>query len=93
VHGEGELLLKADQVDEDGANPEHYFRKALKLAEHQGARSLVLRAIMSLCRLEPGERGEHSEARKCLARLYGTFDEGLDTRDLREACQLLEQPS
>ncbi|MHB8270700.1 adenylate/guanylate cyclase domain-containing protein [Bradyrhizobium sp.] len=89
----GELLLKAGQVDEDGTNPEHYFRKALKLAEHQGGRSLALRAIMSLCRLEAGEGGEHSEARKCLARLYATFDEGLDTSDLREARQLLDQPS
>jgi len=89
----GELLLKAGQVDEDGANPEHYFRKALKLAEHQGGRSLALRAIMSLCRLEAGARGEQSEPRKYLARLYATFDEGLDTSDLREARQLLDQPS
>ena len=89
----GELLLEAGQVDEDGANPEHYFRKAFELAEHQGGRSLALRAIMSLCRLEAGERGEHSEARKRLARLYATFDEGLDTSDLREARQLLNQPS
>jgi predicted ATPase len=89
----GELLAKTGQVDEDGANPERYFREALKLAEHQGARSLALRATMSLCRLRSRERGERSKARECLATIYTTFDEGLATRDLRAARQLLDQLS
>ena len=89
----GELLREAGQVDEDGANPEHYFHKALQLATHQGARSLALRAIMSLCRLWAPQSGERSKARECLATIYATFDEGLDTPDLRGARQLLDQLS
>jgi predicted ATPase len=89
----GELLAKAGQVDEDGANPEHYFRKALELATHQGARSLALRAAMSLCRLSAVGEAERSKDRDCLAAIYATFDEGLDTRDLRAARQLLDQLS
>jgi class 3 adenylate cyclase/predicted ATPase len=89
----GELLAKAGQVDEDGADPEHYFRKALELATHQGARSLALRATMSLCRLWAPQSARRAEAEKCLATIYATFDEGLDTRDLRAARQLLDQLS
>jgi class 3 adenylate cyclase/predicted ATPase len=89
----GELLAKAGQVDDDGANPEHYFRKALELATHQGARSLALRAAMSLCRLSAADGAERSKDRDCLAAIYATFDEGLDTRDLRAARQLLDQLS
>jgi predicted ATPase/class 3 adenylate cyclase len=89
----GELLAKVGRVDENGADPEHYFRKALELATHQGARSLSLRAAMSLCRLWTPQNGKRSQARTCLAAIYATFDEGLDTRDLRAARQLLEQLS
>jgi predicted ATPase len=89
----GELLGKTGQVDEDGANPEHYFRRALQLATHQGSRSLALRATMSLCRLWEPQSVQRSEAQKCLATIYATFDEGLDTRDLRAARQLLDQLS
>ncbi len=89
----GELLAKTGQVDEDGANPEHYFRKALDLATHQGARSLALRATMSLCRLWAGQPATRAKAGESLAAIYATFDEGLDTRDLRAARQLLDQLS
>jgi adenylate cyclase len=89
----GELLAKIGQVDEDGANPERYFRKALDLATHQGARSLALRATISLCRLWAPQRAKRPEARKCLATIYAAFDEGLETGDLRAAGQLLDQLS
>jgi class 3 adenylate cyclase/predicted ATPase len=89
----GELLAKAGQVDEDGANPEHYFRKALELAMHQGARSLALRAAMSICRLSAADGAERSKDRDRLATIYATFDEGLETRNLRAARQLLDQLS
>jgi predicted ATPase len=87
------LLAKAGQVDEDGGNPEHYFRKALELATHQGARSLALRAAMSLCRLPAADGAERSRDRDYLATIYARFDEGLETRDLRAARQLLDQLS
>jgi class 3 adenylate cyclase/predicted ATPase len=89
----GELLAQAGQVDQDGANPEHYFRKALELAIHQGARSLALRAAMSLCRLSTADGAPRSKERDCLATIYATFDEGLESCDLRVARQLLEELS
>ena len=89
----GELLSKAGQVAEDGAHPEHFFRKALELATHQGARSLVLRATMSLCRLWAPERLKRTKARECLATIYAAFDEGLATRDLRAAREMLDELS
>jgi predicted ATPase len=89
----GALLARAGQVDEDGANPEHYFRKALELATHQGARSLALRAAMSLYRLSAADGAERSKDRDCLAAIYATFDEGLESRDLRAAGKLLDELS
>jgi predicted ATPase len=65
----------------------------LELATHQGARSLALRAAMSLCQLSADDGAKRSKDRDCLATIYATFDEGLETRDLRAARQLLDQPS
>jgi hypothetical protein len=48
---------------------------------------------MSLCRLSAADGAERSKDRDCLATIYATFDEGLDTRDLRAARQLLDQLS
>jgi class 3 adenylate cyclase/predicted ATPase len=89
----GEILSKTGQVGPDGANPEYFFRKALELATHQGSRSLALRASMSLCRLWADHEIKRTEARKCLATIYGGFDEGLGTRDLRAARKTLDELS
>jgi hypothetical protein len=51
-----------------------------------------LRAAMSLARLWPDE-GKPQQARKLLAPVYGWFTEGFDTRDLKEAKELLEELS
>ena len=66
------------------------FRQALDIARHQGARSLELRAAMSLARLW-GEQGKREEARELLAPVYGWFTEGFDTADLKEAKALLDE--
>jgi predicted ATPase len=64
------------------------FRQALLVAHQQQAKSLELRAAMSLCRLWQQE-GKWDEARELLAPIYGWFTEGFDTADLQEAKALL----
>jgi predicted ATPase len=67
---------------------EQCFQSAFKIARERGARSLELRAAMSLARLEQfaGERGT---AHHLLAGVHGWFTEGFDTQDLQEARILL----
>jgi predicted ATPase len=66
------------------------FRKAIEIARKQQAKSLELRAAMSLARLWQ-RQGKKAEARKLLAEVYGWFTEGFDTKDLQEAKALLEE--
>ena len=65
-----------------------YFQQDLALARHQQAKSLELRAAMSLGRLWQ-QQGKRDEARALLAPIYGWFTEGFDTADLQEAKALL----
>jgi predicted ATPase len=62
------------------------------VARSQGAKSLELRAVMSLSRLWH-RQGKTTEAWQVLAETYGWFSEGFDTQDLREANTLLAQLS
>ena len=71
------------------AEAESCFRKALEVARRQQARSLELRAAVSLSRLWQ-RQGKRAEACRLLADIYGWFSEGLDTGDLREAEALLQ---
>jgi predicted ATPase len=84
----GELLLQRDP----GAHPdaEKCFQQAIDLARRQEAKSLELRAAMSMGRLWQ-ERGHLNEARDLLEKTYVWFKEGLDTHDLKQAKALLEQ--
>jgi class 3 adenylate cyclase/predicted ATPase len=66
------------------------FEDALRVARHQKAKSLELRAAASLARLW-GEQGRRVEARDLLAPIYGWFSEGFDTADLKEAKALLDE--
>jgi predicted ATPase len=83
----GELLIIQD-VNE--AEIEQQFHKAIDIARHQRAKSLELRAVMSLSRLWK-EQGKQEEARQMLAKIYDWFSEGFDTPDLMEAKALLEE--
>jgi predicted ATPase len=83
----GELLLRRSA--EHHAQAESCFRQALEIARRQGAKSLELRAAMSLSRLWQ-RQGKQAEARELLAPIYGWFTEGFDTADLQEAKALLE---
>ena len=86
----GELLLRHSGAAPADKRAEEYFRRALQTAREQCAKSLELRAIMSLSRLLQ-RRGERSEARQMLTGIYNWFTEGFDTPDLQEARALIEQ--
>jgi predicted ATPase len=66
------------------------FQQALDIARHQQAKSLELRAAMSLARLWQ-HQGKRATARQMLAEVYGWFTEGFDTADLQEARALLDE--
>jgi class 3 adenylate cyclase/predicted ATPase len=84
----GELLLDLSAENHKEAEP--CFHQALDIARHQQAKSLELRATMSLSRLWQ-QQGKHAEARELLLSIYNWFTEGFDTADLQEAKVLLEE--
>ena len=84
----GQLLLVRSRTYHMEA--EACFRRALDVARHQQAKSLELRAAMSLARLWQ-QQGKRDEAYELLAPVYGWFTEGFDTADLQEAEELLEE--
>ena len=86
----GELLRKRG-ADND-LEAEHSFRTAIRVAQSQRAKSLELRAVISLARLL-NVRGRRNEGRAMLAEIYGWFTEGFDTADLKEAKALLDELS
>ena len=84
----GALLLQ-----HAGAQPgeaEACFQQALAVARRQEAKSLELRAAMSLAHLWQ-QQGKRHEAHDLLAPVYGWFTEGFDTADLQDAQALLEE--
>jgi predicted ATPase len=69
-----------------------WLQQATDTAWRQQAKSLELRAAMSLARLW-AEQGRHAEAYDLLAPVYGWFTEGFDTADLKDAKELLDELS
>jgi predicted ATPase len=82
------------------------FLKAIEISRQQQAKSLELRATVSLARLwqqqatkhgagsaEQGARGKPPEAHRVLSEIYHWFTEGFDTKDLQEAKALLKELS
>jgi tetratricopeptide (TPR) repeat protein len=84
-----ELLLLGSG---NGAESEALLRRAIEVARSQGAKSLELRAALSLARLL-GQDGRAAEGRDLVAQCYGWFTEGFDTPDLQEARELLGEVS
>ena len=80
----GAIALLSDGEE----SAEAYFNRALAVARHQQAKYFELRAFMSLARLRRSQ-GKVQQARELLALVYGRFTEGFDTRDLKEAKELL----
>jgi predicted ATPase len=83
----GELLWRRSMSE--AAQAAACFQQALDIARRQEAKSLELRAAMSLARLWQ-QQGKRQEAYDLLAPVYNWFTEGFDTADLQEAKALLE---
>jgi DNA-binding SARP family transcriptional activator/predicted ATPase len=83
---QGELLLMQGEATPE---VEACFCQAIRVARQQSARSLELRATMSLCKLW-GEQGKEEQARHMLSEIYDWFTEGFDTADLKQARALLD---
>jgi class 3 adenylate cyclase/predicted ATPase len=83
----GQLLLQSAAQQGEA---EAWYQQALEIARRQQAKSLELRAAMSLSRLWQ-RQGKRAEARQLLAPIYDWFTEGFDTADLQEAKALLEE--
>src|SRR5262249_48316666 len=77
-------------IPDPQAEAEECFHKAIDIARRQQAKSLELRAVMSLSRLWQ-QQSKREEARQMLAVVYGWFTEGFDTADLKDAKALLEE--
>jgi predicted ATPase/DNA-binding winged helix-turn-helix (wHTH) protein len=89
----GELLLAQVGTKAHGtrcAEAESCFQQALAVARHQQAKSLELRAALSLARLWQ-RQGKRAEAQQVLTPLYSWFTEGFDTADLQKARTLLQE--
>jgi predicted ATPase len=82
----GQLLLRQGHTEA----AEELYRKALSIAEEQGAKLWELRATMSLARLRR-DQDRRAEARDLLAPVYGWFTEGFDMPDLKQAKALLDE--
>jgi hypothetical protein len=90
---------------QEKAEAEECFWKAPEITRKQRAKSLELRAVMSLVssrqqQVTPYHRvpgnTKHEQAKKehnLLSELYGWFTKGFDTKDLQEAKALLEELS
>jgi predicted ATPase/class 3 adenylate cyclase len=93
----GGLLLQSALKNQEStvftpyaAEVEACFQQALDIARRQQAKSLELRAAVSLSRLWQ-QHGRRAEARELLAPIYNWFTEGFDTADLQEAKTLLDE--
>jgi predicted ATPase len=80
------------QILDPHGEAEACFLKAIEIAQKQQAKSLELRATMSLARLWQ-QQDKQAEARQMLAEIYGWFTEGFDTKELQEAKALLDELS
>jgi predicted ATPase len=91
----GELTLQSEvpgPKSEVEKEAEECFHKAIEIARKQQAKSLELRAAISLARLWQ-QQGKNDEAWQMLAEIYNWFTEGFDTKDLQEARALLDELS
>jgi len=83
----GELLCRLPRPELSQATS--CFHQALEVACSQQAKSLELRAALSLSRLGQ-QHGKQDQARQLLTEIYSGFTEGFETLDLQEARMWLE---
>ncbi len=88
----GELTLQSQVASHKSKveEAEECFLKAIEITQKQQAKSLELRATVSLARLWQ-QQGKTTEAHQILSEIYGWFTEGFDTKDLQEAKALLAE--
>ncbi len=97
----GELTLQQENQKAKMPNPqsltpslqaeaEECFCKAIDIARQLQAKSLELRAVMSLARLWQ-QQDKVDNARELLQEIYDWFTEGFETKDLQEAAALLHE--
>ena len=79
------LMLRGKPEDAEAG-----LRKAIEVARRQHARSWELRASLTLARLLR-DRGRRNDALALLRPIYDWFTEGFDTKDLKEARQLIAE--
>jgi class 3 adenylate cyclase/predicted ATPase len=83
----GELLLMLSK--DNHTDTATCFQQAVDVARDQQAKSLELRAVMSLGRMCQ-QQGKGDSTYKELKEIYGWFSEGFDTDDLHEAKTLAD---
>ncbi|WP_188131181.1 AAA family ATPase [Paraburkholderia panacisoli] len=91
----GELLVLQEGNIKTGGSAsakeaEACFHKAIAVAHHQDAKSLELRALLSLARLWQ-RQGKTAAARHRLVQLQAAFTEGFESVDLRQTKVLLDE--
>jgi class 3 adenylate cyclase/predicted ATPase len=86
----GEVLLGLGTSSPEQATV--CLQRAIDIARNRQAKSLELRATMSMSRLW-ARQGKREDGRRALAQIHAWFAEGVDTTDLREARALLEELS
>ena len=84
----GELLQRQKAAAE---KIERCYRQAIEVSKKQNAKSLELRAAVSLSRFL--RKKKKPQQKKILEKLYGSFKEGLGTVDLKDAKQLIKELS
>jgi tetratricopeptide (TPR) repeat protein len=77
------------ELKDDLEGAEQNYLASLDWAREQKAKSWELRTSTSLARLWQ-QQGKRKEAHQLLAPVYNWFTEGFDTKDLKEAKELLE---
>ncbi|MGE0822640.1 MAG: AAA family ATPase [Candidatus Binatia bacterium] len=85
VEAQSQTSRSPSEVEQE---TEECFLKAIEVAQKQQAKSLELRAVMSLARLWQ-QQGKATAAHQMLSAIYNWFTEGFDTKDLQEAKVLL----
>jgi serine/threonine protein kinase/tetratricopeptide (TPR) repeat protein len=89
---EGTKKSEKEKVRKLEEEAESLFRKAIDVSLDQKAKSLELRAVVSLSRLLK-KQGREDIIKQSLQDVYAWFTEGLDTLDLQEAKALLDEMS
>ncbi len=83
-------LTDPKNPEKNDAEAEACFRQALETARRHSAKSLELRAAISMSQLWK-RQDKKEEGHQVLTKIYSSFTEGFETADLREAKSLLEE--